>query len=169
MGLFVSIQTAYANPITRQQALENANEFLQKRGVNVKNAAIKHVAAFRGGETSGNAPYYVFNIGDDKGFVIASGDDCAHEVLGYSDEGHFDADHMPDGMKYMLDSYAEQIGYASKGPKTAKPKSSAPYPAVSPCSRRNGTNMNPTTTIVLSMHPPANGVSQDALPRPWPR
>ena len=132
MGLFAAIQTAYANPITRQQALENANEFLQKRGVNVKNAAIKHVTAFRGGETSGNAPYYVFNIGDDKGFVIASGDDCAHEVLGYSDEGHFDADHMPDGMKYMLDSYAEQIGYASKGPKTAKPKSSAPYPAVEP-------------------------------------
>ena len=132
MGLFVSIQTIYANPITRQQALENASEFLQKRGVNVKNAAIKHVATFRGGETSGNAPYYVFNIGDDKGFVIASGDDCAYEILGYSDEGSVDSDHMPDGLEYMLACYAEQIGYASKGPKTAKPKTSTSYPAVGP-------------------------------------
>ena len=132
MGLLVSIQTVYANPITRQQALENASEFLQKRGINVKSAAMRHVAAFKGGEESQNAPYYVFNIGDDKGFVIASGDDCAYEVLGYSDEGHFDADDMPDGLEYMLACYAEQIGACSKGPKTAKPKTSTSYPAVGP-------------------------------------
>ena len=132
MGLLMSIQTVYANPITRQQALEKANEFLQKRGINVKNATMRHVAAFKRGETSEKAPYYVFNIGDDKGFVIASGDDCAYDVLGYADKGHFDADKMPEGMKYMLESYAKQIDYASKGPKVAKPKTSPSYPAVEP-------------------------------------
>ena len=130
MGIFASIQAVHANPITRQQALENAHAFLQNRGINVKNAAIKQVAAFKGSETAAVAPYYVFNIGDDNGFVIASGDDCAYEILGYADEGSYDADNIPDGMKFMLDSYAEQIRLGSKAPKTAKPKSSTSYPAV---------------------------------------
>lgn len=75
MGLFVSM--TYATPITRQQALENANKFLLKRGINVKNVTMRQVPAMKGGATGENAPYYVFNIGDDNGFVIASGDDCA--------------------------------------------------------------------------------------------
>ncbi len=130
--LLVSLQTVHANPITRQQALENANEFLQKRGINVKNVTMRQVPAFKASETAENAPYYVFNIGDDDGFVIASGDDCAYEILGYSDKGHFDADNVPDGMKYMLDFYAEQIGSGSKSSHVAEPKSSPTYLAVEP-------------------------------------
>ncbi len=131
MGLLVSIQTVQANPITRQQALQNANEFLQHRGMNLQQASLRHVPALKGSETaSEKAPYYVFNIGDDNGFVIASGDDCAYEILGYADEGHFDTENIPDGMKYMLDFYAEQIDYDSKHPKTGQPKSSPSYPAV---------------------------------------
>ncbi len=131
MGIFVSIQTVHANPITRQQALQHAHEFLQRRGMNLQQAPLRHVPAFKGGEsTAEKAPYYVFNIGSDNGFVIAAGDDCAYEILGYADEGHFDADSIPDGMKYMLDFYAEQISYASKSPKVAKPKSTPSYPAV---------------------------------------
>ncbi len=132
MGLMVSIQMVQANPISRQQALQNAHEFLLLKGINVKNAAMRQAPAFKGGGTSENAPYYVFNIGNDNGFVIASGDDCAYEILGYSDEGNFDPDNIPDGMEYMLESYAEQIRYASKSPKTTKPKLTTSYPAVEP-------------------------------------
>ena len=65
--LLVSIQTVHANPITRQQALENANEFLQKRGINVKNVTMRQVPAFEaGGTATENAPYFVFNIGDER-------------------------------------------------------------------------------------------------------
>lgn len=130
IGLFASFQTVCANPITRQQALENANEFLQKRGINVKNVTMRQVPAFKGSMASENAPYYVFNIGDGNGFVIASGDDCAYEILGYADEGSYDADNMPDGMKYLLDSYAEQISTGTKNPNAGKPKLTTSYPAV---------------------------------------
>ena len=130
MGIFVSIQTVYAGPVTRQKAMQNANAFLQQRGMNLQQTSLRQAPALKGSEPSGNAPYYVFNIGDDNGFVIAAGDDCAYEILGYCDEGHFDVDNMPDGMEYMLKSYAEQIGYASKDPKVAKPKTSPSYPAV---------------------------------------
>lgn len=132
MGLIVTIQAVQANPISRQQALQNAHEFLMKKGVNVKNATMRQVPAFKGGGTSGNAPYYVFNIGDGNGFVIASGDDCAYEILGYADKGHFDANNLPDGLQYMLDFYAEQIESGSKSPKVSEPKSTPSYPAVEP-------------------------------------
>ena len=66
IGLLVSFQTVHANPITRQQALENANEFLQKRGINVKNVTMRQVPAFEAsGTATENAPYFVFNIGDE--------------------------------------------------------------------------------------------------------
>lgn len=131
IGILVSIQTVQANPITRQQALQHAQEFLQQRGVNLQQAPLQHVPSLKADEeAAANAPYYVFNIGDDNGFVIASGDDCAFEVLGYSDKGHFDADNIPDGMKFMLDFYAEQIGLGSKTPKAGKPKTATSYPAV---------------------------------------
>ena len=129
--LFVSIQTVHANQVTRQQALQHAHEFLQRRGLNLQQSPLRQVPALGGcGTATENAPYYVFNIGNDNGFVIASGDDCAYEILGYAGEGHYDADNIPDGMKSMLDFYAEQIGYGSESPQTAKPGSSPVYPAV---------------------------------------
>ncbi len=131
MGILVSIQTVHANPITRQQAMQKAHEFLQQRRMNLQQTALRHVPALKGGETAAqNAPYYVFNIGEDNGFVITAGDDCAYEILGYADKGHFDADNLPDGLEYMLDCYAKEISYGSKSPKVAKPKSGPTYPAV---------------------------------------
>ncbi len=56
--------------------------------------------------------YYVFNNSQNRGFVVVSGDDKVAPVLGYCDEGSFDANDIPDGLRYMLDCYAEQIQYA---------------------------------------------------------
>ena len=132
MGIIASVATVQANPISRQRALQNANKFLLQRDIGVEHAALKQAAAFKGDGTTEEAPYHVFNIGDGNGFVIASGDDCAYEILGYSDKGTFDADKIPDGLKYMLDCYAKEIGYGSKSPNVAAPKSSPSYPAVEP-------------------------------------
>ncbi len=63
--------------------------------------------------------YYVFNNGKDNGFIIVSGDDNAAPVLGYCDEGSFDANDIPDGMRYWLDCYAEQMQYLRSHPESA--------------------------------------------------
>lgn len=63
--------------------------------------------------------YYVFNSGKDDGFVIVSGDDMAAPVLGYSDEGTFDADRIPDGLRYWLECYGEQMQYLRSHPASA--------------------------------------------------
>ena len=63
--------------------------------------------------------YYVFNNGKDNGFIIVSGDDKAAPVLGYSDSGSFDANDIPDGMRYWLECYAEQLQYLRSHPESA--------------------------------------------------
>jgi len=107
VGLWTFIHPAVSAPITRQKALRNVNEFLQERGVRIQETAIRH-APIKSNEQE-IAPYYVFNLGDDNGFVIASGDDCAYEILGYSDKGSFDADNIPENVQAWLDGYAKEI------------------------------------------------------------
>ena len=129
IGTLATIQPTFSTPITRQQAQKNVSEFLQGKGVNVKRLSMRHAPMSQEEE---NAPYYVFNIGDDNGFVIAAGDDRAYSILGYSDSGHLDTDSMPDGMKYMLDFYAQQIAAAPETAGSAKKKAATSYPAVEP-------------------------------------
>ena len=56
-----------------------------------------------------DAPYYIYNIGVNGGFVIVSGDDRAKTILGYANTGSFNSKFIPDGVKYWLDGYANEI------------------------------------------------------------
>ena len=42
------------------------------------------------------AYYYVYNIVDNQGFIIVSGDDRTTPILGYSDEGKFTYNNIPE-------------------------------------------------------------------------
>lgn len=64
----------------------------------------------------------MFNIGDNGGFVIASGDDRTPTVLGYSDTGRMDLDSLPDNLKYWLGFYEEQIRSLDKSSSTPRAK-----------------------------------------------
>ncbi len=55
--------------------------------------------------------FYVFNSGNE-GFVIVSGEDSVIPVLGYSDEGVFDGDNIPQEVMKWLEGYKNQIRYA---------------------------------------------------------
>ncbi len=54
--------------------------------------------------------YYVFNL-DSTGFVIVSGDDNVSPILGYSNEGIFDPNNIPQNTKKWLEEYKSQIRY----------------------------------------------------------
>ena len=56
-----------------------------------------------------NACYYIFNVGNNGGFVIVSGDDRTNPILGFSDEGAFDPNNVPANMQSWLKGYEEQI------------------------------------------------------------
>lgn len=58
--------------------------------------------------------FYVFNAGEDEGFVIIGGDEAAREILGYCDHGSFDYETAPANFKWWLSQYTEQIARAEK-------------------------------------------------------
>jgi hypothetical protein len=58
--------------------------------------------------------YYVFNINNDQGFVIVSGDDVAVPVLGYSDNGKYDENNLPPNFVYWMDCLSQEIASAKE-------------------------------------------------------
>ena len=55
--------------------------------------------------------FYVFNAGNENGFVIVSGDDNTIPVLGYSTKGSFDNSNLPRNFQKWLENYKNQIKY----------------------------------------------------------
>ena len=110
---FVGI-TANASQITEQQALQVAAKYAD---IDIKSHPQRMKAA---GKHQKAAAYYAFNIGDNDGFVIVSGDDSLTELVGYSDSGSFDPDNMPDNMRSWLQAYSGYVASVQAGESKAK-------------------------------------------------
>ena len=119
LSMWLLPQYIFAEPIGSAQALRNAQDFLHTKNILFTPKGIRRapMADVPGEE----APYYVFNLGGNGGFVIASGDDRAFPVLAYSDKGSLATDSLPDNVSYWLNFYKTQIK-ALKSTETASPK-----------------------------------------------
>lgn len=69
---------------------------------------------------TGSPLVYVINpASKGNGFLVVSADDIATPLLGYSDNGTFDPDNMPDNLRWWLSQYSEEISAAvSEGVET---------------------------------------------------
>ncbi len=97
-----------AEKVSPQQALQAAQSFLSQQTATGRRAASANAQLTMTEQVNG---LYVFNVSGDNGFVIVSNDDRTDAVLGYADQGHFDADNMPDNMRAWLQEYANQIAW----------------------------------------------------------
>lgn len=113
LTLLMTGLSAWAEPVTRDEAKMKAREFMASKGVLMATdkAAYRSPRKVAGKADSEKAYYYVFNAGNDNGYVIISGDDRTETVLGYADKGSFDIDRMPEHMLSFLQGYADQIQY----------------------------------------------------------
>jgi hypothetical protein len=59
---------------------------------------------------------YVFQIKDNPGFIIVSGDDEVTPVLGYSIENKLDVSNLPDNFRKWIEGYNNQIRYIRTNP-----------------------------------------------------
>ena len=102
----------WAEPISREQALRQAQQFFLQKGKSslLAQAETQMTKARSRGKQIPDY-YYVFNADNNQGFVIVSGDDRTPQILGYSDHGSFNLDQIPSNMSGWLDGYAEQIKY----------------------------------------------------------
>ena len=102
----------WAASITSEQARQKALQFMNTKGmVGTLQQTLSPSARKRSFRLGTTDYYYVFNVGQDQGYVIVSGDDSTPAVLGYSTHGTFDVDKIPSNMAAWLQGYADQIRY----------------------------------------------------------
>lgn len=118
VALLLSVLTASAKPISREQARLKAIEFMKEHDFRQALAPVTSLKKLAPRKFSQIAmatdAYYVFNKGTEEGYVIVSGDDQTISVLGYCDNGEFDYDNLPPNMREWLDDYARQIEYLQR-------------------------------------------------------
>ena len=97
-----------AGDVTPEQAMQQAQSFLQQRVTSGKNRSQKASELKMAGRFSG---LYVFNTDGDNGYVIVSNDDRTESVLAYSNSGRLNLDNMPENMRAWLQGYADEIAW----------------------------------------------------------
>ena len=115
---FLSASLAvHAKPITRAEARLVAQQLV----------GINDTTQDAGAPLS---PYYIFSRGEGQGFVIVSGDDSTAPILGYTEQGDFDADVLPPQLQSMLRLWDERIAEVQRLPQPQRQRLSAPRRAI---------------------------------------
>jgi hypothetical protein len=112
------LTNVFALPRTSSEAFSVAKLFHQKSNSSIKlmsteTTALKLAYTCTDGiatrSTTEKAYYYVFNRGNNSGFIIVSGDDRAKEILGYSDTGSFNINSLPSNFASWLGFYQNEM------------------------------------------------------------
>lgn len=101
LALTLGIGMAQANPVSVSQAKYVGQQFVQAN-FEMSRQGGELTLVYTGTSTRGDACFYVFNVGNE-GFVMVSADDVYRPIVGYSDEGSFDANNINPNLAYMLD------------------------------------------------------------------
>ena len=145
MMCLLAIATTWAVPVNENQARNIAASFMANHSMRSTSLRMAHKAPMVKTAGADNAAYYVFT-GNQGGYVIVAGDDRAPAVLGYSDNGTFDSQNMPEAMQYLLEGYAAQIEALGTYAKPAHPLTSAP--AIRPLVTASWSQNSPYNTLL---------------------
>lgn len=99
----------FSSPIPKEKAKERTRSFLKNDDISIRE--YQPLSNTRNRSCLQSDYFYIFNIGENNGFVIASGDDATPEILGYSNSGKFDEANLPHALFELLNNYSEQIRY----------------------------------------------------------
>jgi hypothetical protein len=112
--LLLSFLQVLAHTVNQTDALQLATNFLQLRSPSNLRSVEALKLVYQGNSiglrSAADPTFYIYNIGDNQGFVIVSGEDATKTILGYADEGSFRTDNMPENVKYWLNFYQQEIG-----------------------------------------------------------
>ncbi len=127
LALVLASTSVYAAPITRGQAQKKAAAFAVQKGFSLssKNNSVHRAPKAKGQDDS---PYYVFDMAEDGGFVIVSGDDRTRSIIGYTENGNYDEKNLPENMKSWLQMVSDRISTLSDTPASAPTSPGDPTP-----------------------------------------
>ena len=156
----LTVNVAMAQEVSVEVAQGRALDFLKSQTdgtKRVKGADVApQVSLAYTSKSADKTCFYVFNAGEDDGFVIIGGDEAAREILGYCDHGSFDYDTAPENFKWWLGQYTEQIAQAEKAGVTGARRAKA---------ATNRANIDPLISVKWGQDEPFNnkivGISAD--------
>lgn len=120
--LLCSVTQMFARPITEAEARRLAvqlfaksyvlrSQMMQKESLTLVSAPERRgkVHQLRNGAFAETAYYYIYNRGNNQGFVIVSGDDKLSPYIGYADRGRFATENMPAHISAFLEACRARI------------------------------------------------------------
>ena len=107
--LTLIVTTIFADGITIEEARQVAKNFyFEKSGTVQTKINFVEETVFN----SENTPaYFIFNMEEEKGFVIVSADDVIAPIIGYSLENTFETENQPENVVYWMAQYSAKIEY----------------------------------------------------------
>ena len=136
--LFVCMVTM-AGPVTPDEARQKITKFMSPRRSSAVLQDLRLVATshYQERENVMAPSFYVFNVGEGQGYIIAGADDRIPAVLGYSGHGTFNPQNMPANMQAWLKGYNDQMEYLNRHPEAAAPLKTVSGEPISPLIQTN--------------------------------
>ena len=117
MTVVLTATSFHAAEVSESKALDIAKSFVNNGSATFKampGSTLKLAHAAK--SVDGKPDYYVFNRGDNDGFVVVSGEDRVQPVFGYCERGKFEIDKLPCNFKWWLSEYQRQMQYLREYP-----------------------------------------------------
>lgn len=134
VAVLIGIGTISANPVGLNTAKSLGQQFVManfERNSKEDLSLVYTVTSDRG-----QACVYVFNVGN-SGFVLVAASDNVRPILGYSENGTFDASNPQNGAMYMLETYKNSISYALETNLVATPDIVGEWESLKNCGKLN--------------------------------
>ena len=143
----------YAEKVSIEKAKKAATNFIkQKHTYSAKNGmTLKMYKSITLQDLSTRQfnNFYIFNLNDDQGWVIVSGDDAVSPILGYSKNGSFNINDLSPNTLGLLESYEQQIKTASESRLTGDKETTRRWNELLSGSNDEGTNRNTKEVLPL--------------------
>lgn len=106
-GSLLMPMVVMAGPRSFQQAKAIAEKQAAQLGVTIDQKAMTKARkqGDKGKMNLSQQSYYVFPNANSKGFTIVSGDDRLPEIVGYSSQGSYDENNLPEGFVSFMEAY----------------------------------------------------------------
>ncbi len=101
-----------AKPVNDSQAAKVAKNFYVERAkMKFKKLEAQNIALqlYHTHKVAAQNVYYIFNVSNEKGFVVVSADDAAYPIIAYSFKGSYSLENTAPGQITMMEGYEKQI------------------------------------------------------------
>lgn len=120
LALAIATAPAFARQLAPAEALAAATDSHSGASAKLKAATKSGMKLAYTVEDGDFNSCYIFNRGNNGGFVVVAADDAVTPLLGYSDSGSFDPANIPANMKAYLEGLTAEIRFASENPEAVR-------------------------------------------------